>query len=422
MTQRVQAGRGLAAALETSPGSGVFEGDERLRVEEVRLRSDGDVSTATVSVRLDDGFGMAEAAGRYHADLRILVRREHSESALRRAVFEGHPAHRLQWDGLAGRGDESFAMTVEHAFERLARTIEGQVSGRHEHNGAATGGWAERVTLNAGASCSFNAGGTGNCSSTPVTVADRAGVSRSVYVFAAGSDPSPVAWSCGRALRYLFWFHTPGHGPVFEGNVFTATEGSVDLTAGQMEAFTRGRVLDRAMVGEVNGLNCEGKDAVAALRSWGEASGVHLTGETVDLSEGRSESRLRIWANDEGPVCPLRLARGGVDASGVAYYDVGAKTVREIARENDTYRADVTRSDGGGVTSADRIWAVDGICAVPWLDFSFAIGDRVRGVEGRGIGFGITSELAGRFPSVVGKWYRLSGGRYETGLALDRSV
>ena len=51
----------LVAALETSPASGVFEVDDRLRVERVSLGSDAYISTAHLSVRLDADFDTAAA-------------------------------------------------------------------------------------------------------------------------------------------------------------------------------------------------------------------------------------------------------------------------------------------------------------------------------------------------------------------------
>ena len=51
----------LVAALESSPGSGVYEIDERLRVEEVSLGNDQEISTARLSVRLDESFDTAAA-------------------------------------------------------------------------------------------------------------------------------------------------------------------------------------------------------------------------------------------------------------------------------------------------------------------------------------------------------------------------
>ena len=81
----------LVAALETSPGSGVFAVDERLSVEAVTLGSDADISTAEVSVRLDETFDTAAARGRYGSDLRIVVRTAEAESGDRVALFEGYP-------------------------------------------------------------------------------------------------------------------------------------------------------------------------------------------------------------------------------------------------------------------------------------------------------------------------------------------
>ncbi len=64
---------------------------------------------------------------------------------------------------------------------------------------------------------------------------------------------------------------------------------------------------------------------------------------------------------------------------------------------------------------------VDAAPAIPWLDTTFGIGDRIAGVRGQEISLAATIGASARYPSVVGKRYRLANGRYETELLLERT-
>ncbi|MBN2560663.1 MAG: hypothetical protein JXQ75_07010 [Phycisphaerae bacterium] len=55
---------------------------------------------------------------------------------------------------------------------------------------------------------------------------------------------------------------------------------------------------------------------------------------------------------------------------------------------------------------------------IPWLDTSYSIGDRIVGIRGRGIGFSAERVPRRRHACVIGKRYRLGGGRFETELVL----
>jgi len=54
----------IVVEVETSVGSGAFAVDDRLRVEWISLGSDHVISTARVSVRLDDSFDVFDARQR----------------------------------------------------------------------------------------------------------------------------------------------------------------------------------------------------------------------------------------------------------------------------------------------------------------------------------------------------------------------
>lgn len=81
----------VMAAVETSPGSGVFAIDDRLRVEEVNWGVDESIGTARLSVRIDDSFDTAAARARYQSDLRVVVRTDETDAAERVVLFEGYP-------------------------------------------------------------------------------------------------------------------------------------------------------------------------------------------------------------------------------------------------------------------------------------------------------------------------------------------
>jgi hypothetical protein len=55
---------------------------------------------------------------------------------------------------------------------------------------------------------------------------------------------------------------------------------------------------------------------------------------------------------------------------------------------------------------------------IPWLDTSYAVGDRIVGVRGRGLCFSAERTPSRRWACVIGKRYRFGAGRFETELLL----
>jgi len=64
-----------------------------------------------------------------------------------------------------------------------------------------------------------------------------------------------------------------------------------------------------------------------------------------------------------------------------------------------------------GCVSLVQAWPV-----VPWMDDRYEVGDRILGVWGQGVCFGVGGGCG--VVNVLGKVYRVAGGRYETELVL----
>ncbi len=356
--QRSQCAERVVVEVETSPGSAAFRVDERLRANEVVLGSDDTISSARISVRLDDSFDVFEARRRYHAELRLLVRTDHADPAERVMLFDGYPPRQTtRWDGLNGGAQWEFAFEAEHAYERLTRLRETQIIGRRVRNGAIEDGlaadpdaWADQSALMTALPCVFNLDGQPNCAPTPLMVTPPSGAARSVSLFTYDGDVNAIAWTFANALRYLVWFYTPSEGPVAEGNIFTATDAYVALTPDDRESLGRDDPLGRALLRAPESLVCEATNLVEALALVADAAGVHITAETVN-HDGRPHTQLRLWSPQAGSIRQLALARGGVDDAGTQRYDARAKRPDEILDDNDTYRAEVTW-DHGGIVNA----------------------------------------------------------------------
>ena len=349
--------------VESSPGSGVFRVDERLRADEVLVGSDDTISSARISVRLDNDFDLYAARRRYHADLRLVVRTDHADSAKRCMLFEGYPPRQqTRWDGGVGRENWTFGFRAEHAYERLSRLRETQVFGRYVRNGTIDDGlatdptaWQDKSVLMTALPCVFNLDAQLNCSATPLTITLPSGATRSVHLFTYEGDESgfglhDVTWTFARVLRYLVWFYNPAEGPVGEGNLFTATDAYADLTPDDRASIADSEPLGRALLRAPESLSCEATNLVEALAEVADAAGVHITPETVN-NGGRPDTEFRLWSPRAGRVRWLSLARGGVDANGDPRYDAASKRVDEILADNDTYRAEVTW-DHTGIVNA----------------------------------------------------------------------
>ena len=332
----------LLAAVETAPGSGVYAVDERLRAEEVWQRSDRALTTARIAVRLDDGFDSEEARRRYHPDCRLIVMTDDPDAAGREILFEGYPpVQSSRWDGRIGREEESYVFEAEHVMERLARGRESLVYGRCVRNGRIEDGlasvpevYASQSALITALPCVFNPDGVGNRAADPLTVCSPGGAARSVHIFTADDSPA-VKWTFATALRYLVRFYLPKEGPVFEGNVFAATD---DLAAGQPGPSDR---LSEALRREPVSLVCEATQLIEALALLSAAAGVHITAETANAG-GRPVTQLRVWAADGGPQRQLLLIRGGRYEDGTPRYDATGRSAGEVLADNNTYRGDVS--------------------------------------------------------------------------------
>ena len=336
----------LVAALETSPGSGVFEVAQRLRVEEVTLLSDERISTARLSVRLDNDFDTAAARARYQADLRLVIRTDEADPADRVYLFEGHaPVQEVRWRGGPGGADESFGFTALHVYERLARDRRSWIYGRQMRSGAIEDGlvndpdqWSDQSVLVEALPCAFNLDGASNCSSTPLQVTSSDGQPRSIHIFTHDNDPSGRPWTYLNALRYLVWFYAPREGPIWINDALDATEAYAAL--GPDAAAGATTELTARLLAPCDTLMCEAANLVESLALLCEAAGVHVTADTVTFGEG-VRSRLRVWAAGDGTRRQLHLARGGVHADGVPRYDTSRLTAADIFRANEVAAADI---------------------------------------------------------------------------------
>ena len=332
----------LVASLETSAGSGVFVVDDRLRVEEVTLRSDEEISTARLSVLLDADFDTAAARARYAADLRVVVRTREADAGDDVVLFEGYPpVQEARWDG----DKESFGFMATHVYERLSRDRRSWIHGRRMRSGEIVDGlvsdpsaWAGRSELVTALPCVFNLDGASSCSPTPLTVTASDGSTRSVYLFTHDDDPSGIRWTYLNALRYLAWFYAPSEGPVFSGNVYDATEAYVGLGS-ESAAGAPSRLIKR-LLGTCESLMSEATNLVESLSLLGEAAGVHVTVDSVAQGAG-VRSEFRVWAAGDGTRRQLHLARGGFHPDGQARYDASALSASDVFRANEIAEATI---------------------------------------------------------------------------------
>jgi len=346
MQSRSERAERLLAGVETSPGSGDFRVDERLCVEDVWQRCDQAISMAKISVRIDDAFDAEEARRRYHPDCRIVVMTDETDVTKREILFEGYPpVQSTRWDGRIDREEERYVFEAEHVFERLSRDREAWVYGRHVRNGEIEDGlvsdpqvYADKSVLMTALPCMFNPDGVANRAVAPLTVRAPSGESRFVHLF-TWDDAQATRWTYGTALRYLVWFYQCKEGPVFEGNIFSAT----DLLAADLPGPSD--PLGDALRREPVSLNCEATNLVEALSLLAAAAGVHITAETINVG-GSSVTQLRVWVCGGGPQRHLYLVRGGRKADGSARYDTSTRSISQIMSDNNTYRGQVSWDHG----------------------------------------------------------------------------
>ncbi|UCD28526.1 MAG: hypothetical protein JSV03_15830 [Planctomycetota bacterium] len=333
----------LLVGVETAYGSGDFQVDDRLRVEEVCQRSDQTISSAIISVRIDNDFDSQEARRRYQPDRRIVVMTDETDSSDREILFEGYvPVQSSRWDGRIGREDERYVFEAEHVFERLARDREALIFGRRVRNGEIEDGlsqdpddYTHQSVLMTALPCVFNPDGVANRADTPLTVLSPDGQSRSVHLFTWEGDRAAKKWTYATVLRYLVWFYLLKEGPVFEGNVFSVTGPVVDRVADQSDPMIK------ALLRQPVSFNCEATNLVEALTLLASAAGIHITAETNN-DGGRPETELRVWAPEAGPLRRLYLVRGGCRTDGEPRYHTANRSTSQILSDNNIYRGHVT--------------------------------------------------------------------------------
>lgn len=342
MRSRSEPAEQMLVLVETAMGSSDYRVDPRLRVDEVRQRSDDALSRAVLSVQLDGEFDAEEARRAYDPDRRIVVTTVHPDAAQREVLFEGFPrVQRSRWDGRTGREADEYRLELEHVYERLSRAPESWVYGRHMRSGEIEDGlltdpetYASRSVLLQALPCVFNPDGVGNRAVQPMQVRLADGVLRPVHLFTwDGGDAEP--WTYATALRYLAWFYLGRSSLVHAGNVFEAT----DALANGSDGHTDG--LQEALGRACQSLACEATNLVEALALLACAAGIHATAETVnDL--GRPRTQLRVWSSRNGPIRQLHLARCGRHQDGALRFDASAMSPGAVLRHNNTYRAGVT--------------------------------------------------------------------------------
>ena len=334
------------AEFETSAASGVFRADERLRVQEVTLRSDEQTSAARVAIRLDDEFDAMAARNRYLPDCRVLIRTNEPEPADWTMLFEGYPPlMEAEWDGRPGRAGNDCTFTAEHVYGRLARDRRCWIYGRRMRNGAIEdglasdeGAWQHASALMTALPCVFNLDGAGNCAAEPITVSAPDGSSRSIYIFTDDLDPNARRWTYLNALRYLFWFYRLPEGPVGEGNIFSTTDACVGFDPDQGATCGADRELLRRLLGTPDTFGAEGANLVEALAALAAECGIHVTAETIN-DGGHPVSRMRIWSAGDGEVKDLPLAWGGQYPDGSRRFEASALSAAEVYAANVIERA-----------------------------------------------------------------------------------
>ncbi len=350
---------GLAVGVETSPGSGVFVTDDRLRAIKVSHASDDRISEATIAVRLDDGFDAVDARDAYLPDCRMVVWADGGSD--RSVLFDGYPVRHVgERDGHPGRERDGLRIEAVGVYSRWAADARAQVYGRHMRNAAIVdglfgdpAGFAGASVLVAALPCVFNDGGIPNRSANPVVVTDVDGSVHRISIFTYDGDPNAKAWTLLDALRYLVWFHRLPEGPVSYGQLLEETAVGAGLDANDGGRFVPPSRLILQLMAAADDLNCEALNLVEALALLSERAGVHATCQPLKVGH-TVESSIRLWAAEDGASKSLRLAWGGRYGDGSARYPVGEVTDRDIFEANEIASLDVAW-DHSAVVNAPKV-------------------------------------------------------------------
>jgi hypothetical protein len=331
----------LVAEVETSPGSGDFAPDERLRVDRLELGVDDTISTARLAVCLDDSFDFSCAELRYGADTRVVIRTNESDVSRRRVLFDGI-VERLagRWLGEnVGGGEDSADLYLRHVMSLLAVDRRVWIVGRYMRNGLILDGVSsEPAALIEAMPCVFNRNGVANCDPVPIFVTDHGGVSRTIFIFSQDDDQAAVPWTFLNALRYLLWFYGLPEGPVDFGGVFDATEPFVGVAPGEVVPDIETSTLIRSLLGRPHDVSCEGENLLSGLALMALMTGTHVECRS-ESSGGVVTSELRWWAGADGSAKTLELSPAGRYADGVRRFDSSAVSAPEVFSANRIHRA-----------------------------------------------------------------------------------
>ncbi len=334
--------------VETAVGSGLYQVDPRLRVDEVRLASDDVFSSANIAVRLDNDFDALSARQTYHPDRRVVVRTNEADATDRTILLQGYlRLQEAEWSGKISRQRDEFTLKAIHVYERLSRDRAAQIFGRQMRNaeiddglGANPTQWQYKSVLVESLACIFDPDGVANCAPTPLVASDAEGNPRTIYIFTYDNDPAAIEWTYLNAIRYLFWFYSISGGPIEAGNVLEATEPYVDVEPNERFSVSGGGHLVQQLLQEAESLVCETSNLSEALAVAVMAADVLLTAETVGKG-GDVQSQIRLWASRDGAIKNLKLARGGRFADGSARFDSRSKTAEQILDANNVFRGNV---------------------------------------------------------------------------------
>ena len=149
-----------------------------------------------------------------------------------------------------------------------------------------------------------------------------------------------IDWTYLNAIRYLIWFYSIPGGPIETGKVLEATEPYVGVPPNERFSVSGGGHLIQQLLQEAQSLVCETSNLAEALADAVMAADVHLTAETVN-SGGELQSRIRLWAPQDGAIKNLKLTRGGRFADGSARFDSRSETAEQILDVNNVFRGKV---------------------------------------------------------------------------------
>jgi hypothetical protein len=333
---------GLTVDVESSPGSGIFQTDARLRAANVTHRSDDRISEATIVVRLDNGFDALDARDRYQPDCRMVIWTDGLGDGTRVVLFDGYPVrHVCERDGRPSNERDVLRLEAVGVYSRWAADARAQIFGRQMRNAAIVDGLATDPDGFAGASvlveslpCVFNDGGLANRSPEPLTVKDPDGVTHRIFIFTYEGDPDAQAWTLLDALRYLLWFYRLPEGPVACSHLFDLTAAASGLEPNNLGRFVAPSRLVLNLLAGADDLNCEATNLVEAMALIAERTGIHATCEPRWVG-GVVQSELRLWAPEDGESKSLQLAWGGRYSDGTARYATDAVTDRDIFEANE---------------------------------------------------------------------------------------